>query len=68
MIAISFLPDSLSEPLEKYSLIGAGLSIQQTVEGPDAVPLGPWAGLGVVSAYAATALLLGLWLIGRRDA
>lgn len=68
VIAISFLPESVAELLEKTSLIAAGLSIQQTVETPDALPLGPWAGLGVVSAYAAVALLCAAWLIAKRDA
>jgi ABC-2 type transport system permease protein len=67
-IAIAFLPERLSEPLEKYSLMGAGLAIQQTVERPDNIPLEPAWGLAVVGAYAAVALLLALWLIGRRDA
>ena len=68
VVAISFLPDNLSEPVEKFSLIGAGLSIQQTVEREDNIPLEPAAGLAVVGAYAAVALLVALWSIGRRDA
>jgi ABC-2 type transport system permease protein len=68
VIAISFLPESVGELLEKTSLIGAGLSMQQTVETADSLPLGPWAGLGVVSAYAALALLCAAWLIAKRDA
>jgi ABC-2 type transport system permease protein len=68
VVAISFLPDHLAEPVEKFSLIGAGLSLQQTVERPDNIPLEPAAGLAVVAAYAAVALLVALWSIGRRDA
>jgi ABC-2 type transport system permease protein len=68
VVAISFLPERLSEPVEKFSLIGAGLSIQQTVERPDNIPLEPAAGLAVVGAYAAIALVVALWSIGRRDA
>jgi ABC-2 type transport system permease protein len=56
----------VGELLQKTSLIAAGLS--QTVETPDALPLGPWAGLGVVSADAAVALLGAGWLIAKRDA
>jgi ABC-2 type transport system permease protein len=67
VIAIGFLPESLAEVMEKVSLIGAGLAIQQTVERPDNIPLGPWAGLGVVAAYAATALVVALWSIAKRD-
>jgi ABC-2 type transport system permease protein len=68
VIAIGFLPENLAEPLEKFSLMGAGLSIQQTVDRPDNIPIGPWAGLLVVSAYAAVALVVALWAIRKRDA
>jgi ABC-2 type transport system permease protein len=68
VIAIDFLPDDLAEPLEKLSLLGAGLAVQQTVHRPDNIPLGPGAGLLVVASYAGVALLFALWLIGRRDA
>lgn len=64
MIAIGFLPENLAEPLEKYSLPGAGLAIQQTVERPDR----PAGGLAVVIACGAAALLVALSTIGRRDA
>jgi ABC-type transport system involved in multi-copper enzyme maturation permease subunit len=67
-IAIGFLPEHLAEPLEKFSLMGAGIAVQQTVERPDNIPIGPGAGLAVVGAYAAVALLVGLWSIGARDA
>ena len=68
VIAISFLPEGIGEWLEQTSLIGAGLAVQQTVERADAIPLGPWAGLGVVGAYPAMSLLVALVLIGKRDA
>jgi ABC-2 type transport system permease protein len=68
VIAIGFLPEHLVEYVEKYSLFGAGLSIQQTVERPDNIPIGPWGGLAVVTAYAALAFLVALVSIGRRDA
>jgi ABC-2 type transport system permease protein len=68
VIAIGFLPEHVAEWFEKYSLMGAGLSIQQTVERPDNIPLGPWGGLAVVTAYAATAFLVALVSIARRDA
>jgi len=48
--------------------VTAGLAVQQTVERSDAVPLDPWAGLGVLFAYALGALVVALWLIQRRDA
>ncbi len=68
VIAIGFLPEHVAERVEQASLIGAGLAIQQTVEREDSIPLEPWQAFGVVGAYAAVALLLGLWSISRRDA
>lgn len=68
VIAIGFLPEDLVEWVEKYSLFGAGLSIQQTVERPDNIPIGPWGGLAVVTAYAALVFLVALVSISCRDA
>ncbi|MFG1814121.1 ABC transporter permease subunit [Kribbella sp. NPDC049174] len=45
----------------------AGLAVQQTVDRAAQV-IGPWAGLGVLCAYAAVALGLARWQFGRRDA
>ena len=45
----------------------AGLAIQQTVPSPDTV-IGPWAGLGVLAAYAAGSLGAAFWLLRKRDA
>jgi hypothetical protein len=68
LIASNFLSDTLDEPLKKFSLLGACLAVQQTVERPDNIPLSPGAGVAVVAAYGAVALVVALWLIGRRDA
>jgi ABC-2 type transport system permease protein len=68
VVAIDFLPEHLAEPVERSSLIGAGLAIQQTVERPDNIPLSPGAGLLVVTAYATVSVLVALWTVGRRDA
>lgn len=68
VIALNFLPDDIADWVEKYCLMGAGLAIQQTVERKDNIPLSPEDGLLVAAAYAGVALLLALWLIGRRDA
>ena len=68
VIAIGFLPENLAEPLEKSSLMSAGLAMQQTVERPDNIPLDPAEGLAVVCAYGVVMLLVALWVIGRRDA
>ena len=68
VIAIGFLPENLAEPLEKSSLMGAGLAMQQTFERPDNIQLDPAEGLAVVCAYGVVTLLVALWVIGRRDA
>jgi ABC-2 type transport system permease protein len=44
----------------------AGLSIQAT-SGLSRLPLSPWAGLGVLAAWAAAALLTGGLLLRLRD-
>jgi ABC-2 type transport system permease protein len=68
VIALTFLPDSIADWVERYCLMGAGLAIQQTVVRDDSIALSPVRGLLVAAAYAAVPLLLALWLIGRRDA
>jgi ABC-2 type transport system permease protein len=68
VIAAGLLPEHLARPVEKFSLMGAGLALQQTVDRSDNVPIGPLGGILVVSCYAAVALLVALWTIGRRDA
>jgi ABC-2 type transport system permease protein len=68
IIAINFLPEDAAEPLEKFSLMGAGIASQQTVDRADNIPMEPWAGLGVVAVYAAAALVVALLVIGKRDA
>jgi hypothetical protein len=44
----------------------AGLAVQQTIETGQVI--GPWAGLGVMCAYAVAALGLAYWQLVRRDA
>jgi ABC-2 type transport system permease protein len=68
VIAVGFLPENLAEPVEKFSLMGAGIAIQQTFDRPDNIQIGPGEALLVVVAYAAAALAIALWAIGRRDA
>jgi ABC-2 type transport system permease protein len=45
----------------------AGLAVQATV-GVDSLPIGPWAGLGVLALWAGGALLIGGLLLHFRDA
>lgn len=66
-IATGMLPEGLREPLQKFSPM-AGLAVQETVERSDSIPIGPWAGLAVVGAYALGALAIAAFLIQRRDA
>ncbi|GGT26914.1 ABC transporter permease [Streptomyces tanashiensis] len=53
--------------LQQISPMTAGLSIQATIH-LDELPIGPWAGLGVLAVWAAAALLVGGLLLHRRDA
>lgn len=53
--------------LRQISPVNAGLSIQSTTDLPS-LPIGPWAGLGVLVAWAAAALLGGGLLLRLRDA
>jgi len=53
--------------LEQIGPMSAGLAIQATT-GLRSLPLSPWAGLGVLAAWAATALLAGGLLLRLRDA
>ncbi|MEU7081981.1 ABC transporter permease subunit [[Kitasatospora] papulosa] len=53
--------------LQQISPMTAGLAIQATVHLHE-LPIGPWAGLGVLTMWAAGALLIGGLLLYRRDA
>jgi ABC-2 type transport system permease protein len=53
--------------IQQIGPMTAGLAIQATTGLPD-LPIGPWAGLGVLAAWAAAALLGGGLLLRRRDA
>jgi ABC-2 type transport system permease protein len=53
--------------LQQIGPMTAGLSIQATT-GISSVPIGPWAGLGVLAAWAAAALVIGGLLLWVRDA
>jgi hypothetical protein len=68
VIAVGFLPENIAEQVERYSLMSAGLAVQQTVVRPDNIPLDPAEGIAVVATYAVVALAVALLTIGRRDA
>ena len=53
--------------IERYAPMNAGLAIQATT-GLRSLPISPWAGLGVLAAWATAALLAGGLLLHLRDA
>jgi ABC-2 type transport system permease protein len=53
--------------IERYAPMTAGLTIQATT-GLRSLPISPWAGLGVLAAWAAVALISGGLVLRRRDA
>jgi ABC-2 type transport system permease protein len=53
--------------LQQIGPMTAGLAIQATID-LRSLPIGPWAGLGVLAAWAAAALLAGGLLLRLRDA
>jgi ABC-2 type transport system permease protein len=67
MLAMVVTEAKWHERLEKYAPMTAGLNIQAT-RGLDQLATGPWAGLGVLAAYAASSLVCGLLLFQFRDA
>ena len=58
---------TVSRHLQQIGPMTAGLAIQATT-GLNSLPISPWAGLGVLAAWAAGALLLGGLLLRLRDA
>jgi ABC-2 type transport system permease protein len=53
--------------LEQIGPMTAGLSVQATT-GLQALPISPWAGVGVLAGWAGAALVIGGLLLQRRDA
>jgi ABC-2 type transport system permease protein len=66
-LILPLTPDT-REMILKYSPMTAGLAVQATVERADSVPIGPWAGLGVLAAYTAAGVLAGYTMLRMRDA
>jgi ABC-2 family transporter protein len=62
------LADPLRGAVQRLSPMMAGLAVQRTVMRSDSVPIGEWAGLGVAAGWTAIPLLVGVWLVRRRDA
>jgi ABC-2 type transport system permease protein len=62
------MPAQTLDRIRDASPMTAGLAVQTTVAGTGTSSLPPWAGLAVLAAYAAGALLIGGALFARRDA
>jgi ABC-2 type transport system permease protein len=75
VLALLYLPpllaqvvaDPLRRHIEQIAPMTAGLAIQATTNLRN-VPIAPWAGLGVLAAWAAASLLVAGILLRRRDA
>jgi ABC-2 type transport system permease protein len=67
IIASAVTDPNWQRHLEQIGPMSAGLAIQATT-GLGSLPIGPWAGLGVLAAWAAAALLAGGLLLRLRDA
>ncbi len=63
---VDILPSSWQADVSKYMPPNAGSQIITVIRGHDTLP--PWAGLGVLSLYAAAAITAATMLISRRDA
>ncbi|WP_433330845.1 ABC transporter permease [Spirillospora sp. CA-294931] len=67
-IMAQIVPDQdWQKRLEQIGPMNAGLAVQATTD-LQGMPIGPWAGLGVLTAWAAAALLLGSLVLRCRDA
>jgi ABC-2 type transport system permease protein len=53
--------------IERIAPMNAGLAIQSTKD-LNTLPIGPWAGIGVLAAWTAAALIIGWVLLLWRDA
>jgi len=67
IIAFAVGNATVSRHLQQIGPMTAGLAIQATTS-LNTLPISPWAGLGVLAAWAAGALLLGGLLLRMRDA
>jgi len=65
LLATSFLPGSVQDTVQQVAPLTAGICVQATAG--HGAPLSPGAGIAVLAAWAAAAMLGALWLIGRRD-
>ncbi len=67
-LILQLLPASWQDTVGPYLPLNAAEAVYLVGSGGHQAHLGPWAGFGVLCAYAAAALAGGFILIGRRDA
>jgi hypothetical protein len=70
-LVIQIFPSSIGHPIEKFLPSNLGLAmIVVTTRKTDfaGVLFSPWAALGLMALYAAAMVLLGAWVLARRDA
>jgi ABC-2 type transport system permease protein len=67
VVALTVADERWHERLERLAPASAGMAVRAT-RNLDALPIGPWPGLGVLAAWAGVALLAGAVAFGRRDA
>jgi ABC-2 type transport system permease protein len=67
IVALAVPDQHWQRHLQQIGPMTAGLAIQATTD-LGSLPISPWAGLGVLTAWAAAALLTGGLLLQRRDA
>ena len=66
LIASGMVPESAQDTIQRIAPMTAGSCVFTTAG--HGAPLSPGAGIAVLAAWAAAAMLGALWLIGRRDA
>ncbi len=69
-LILQALPQSVIDAVGKFlpATIGVAMTSASDRNFTDAHPFGPWVGIGLLAGYAALALLIGGWLMVRRDA
>ena len=68
LIAAPLLGERTGEQVLDIAPMSAGLAFLRNIDRIESLTAGEWRGLGVMWLWAVGALVLGLWLIGRRDA
>ena len=67
-ILVNFLPSSWQDHVTKWIPFDAGSQVWTVVNSPGSHLFSAWTGFGVFAAYAAIAIIIGMFLFQRRDA